>query len=256
MQAPTTPSGSPAQEPVERPCPGCGAGNGPAAAFCWQCYRPFAAANPAPAGETASWPRPGVRSAPGGWTPSPTTSPFPAERKRSGLGTMAVVVAVTLAVIGGAWFFLFRDGEVAIPEAFGGMPRIDDAQTQLAVDTFRAQVETTGIQGDMAIYGNGTPTAALIWIRDASVPTTDAAFDEFAAGFDEGIGASGSLGKKQTETAGGVTQVCAPVLGATPGTICMWQDEDVFWLMFDFSGASFGAGTDLAVVAHDAVEAA
>jgi hypothetical protein len=36
----------------------------------------------------------------------------------------------------------------------------------------------------------------------------------------------------------------------------MWQDEDIFWLLFDFSGGTFEAGQDLAVVAHDAVEAA
>jgi hypothetical protein len=169
---------------------------------------------------------------------------------------MAIVIVTTLAVIGGAWFLLFREGAVLAPEAFGGMPRIDSPDTELVVDTFRAQVQTNGIEGDIVIYGNGVPAAALIWIRDASVPTTDAAFDEFAAGFNEGIGATGSLGKKQSEGIAGVTYVCAPVLGATPGTLCMWQNEDVFWLMFDFSGGSFAAGQDLAVVAHDAVQAA
>ena len=258
MQAPTTPSGPPAKEPDERACAGCGAANGISAAFCWQCYRPFAAAPdaPAPAGASAGWARPGVPNAPGGWTPSPTSSPFPAGPRSSGLGTMAVVIVTTLAVIGGAWFLLFREGAVVAPEAFGGMPSIDTPETQLVGDTFRAEVKTNGIDGDIVIYGNGTPAAALIWIRDASVPTTDAAFDEFAAGFNEGIGASGSLGKKLSEGVAGVTYVCAPVLGATTGTICMWQDEDVFWLIFDFSGGSFGAGQDLAVVAHDAVEAA
>jgi len=256
MQASTTPSGSPAREPDERPCAGCGAANGLTAAFCWQCYRPFASTPASPVGAMGGGARPGLPNAPGGWTPSPSTSPFPAEARSSGLGTIAVVVVATLAVIGGVWFLLFRDGAVAMPEAFGGMPRIDTPETQLVVDTFRAEVETNGIDGDMVIYGNGTPSAALIWIRDASVPTTDAAFDEFASGFDQGIGASDSLGAKQTETVGGVTYVCAPVLGATPGTICMWQDEDVFWLMFDFSGGSFGTGQDLAVIAHDAAQAA
>ena len=257
MQAPTTPSGPAAQAPDERPCAGCGASNGLSAAFCWQCYRPFGAAAPAPAGAAGGWARPGVPNAPPAWTPTTTTtSPFPAQPKQSGLGTMAVVVVATLAMIGAAWFLFFRDGAVTMPQAVGGMPRIDNAQTQLVVDTFRAEMDTTGVDGDMVIYGNGTPAAALIWIRDASVPTTDAAFDEFAAGFNEGIGTSGSLGKKQAETVEGVTYVCAPVLGVTQGTICMWQDEGVFWLLFDFSGGSFGAGRDLAAVAHDAVEAA
>lgn len=254
MQAPTTPSGPPAQEPDERPCPNCGAANGPAAAFCWQCYRPFGAT---PAGATdqgsSTWGRPGYRP-PSGWTPSP--SPFQVEAPKRGLGTMVGVVLLTLAVIGAAWYFIGRRDTVTVPESFGGMPRIDDEQTQLAVDAFRTEIESTGIEGDMVIYGNGVPTAALVWVRDATVPTTNAAFDEFATGFNEGIGADGSLGKKTRTTVSGVTYVCAPVLGVATGTICMWQDEDIFWLLFDFSGGTFDAGQDLAVVAHDAVAAA
>ena len=253
MQAPTTPSGPPAQEPDERPCAGCGAANTHAAAFCWQCYRPFPAA---PGGAPGGWPGTAGSNAPSGWAPSPSTSPFPAQPRSSGIGTMAVVVVATLAVIGTAWFLLFRDGAVAMPDAIGGMPRIDGAQTALVVDTFRTQLDGAGLEGDIVIYGNGTPAAALIWVRDASVPTTDAAFDEFAAGFNEGIGASGSLSTKQTQTAGGVTYVCANVLGSTPGTICMWQDQDVFWLLFDLSGDSLAAGQDLAVAAHEAAQAA
>jgi len=256
MQASTTPSASPAHEPDERSCTGCGAANGLTAAFCWQCYRPFASAPASTVGATGAGARPGLPNVPGRWMPGPTTSPLAAEPKSSELGTVVVVVVATLAVIGGIWLLFFRDGAVAMPEAFGGMPGIDTPETRLVVDTFRAELQTNGIDGDMVIYGNGTPSAALTWIRDASVPTTDAAFDEFASGFDQGIGASGSLGKKQTETVSGVTYVCAPVLGAAPGTICMWQDEDVFWLMFDFSGDPFGAGQDLALIAHDAAQAA
>jgi len=166
---------------------------------------------------------------------------------------MVAVVVATLAIIGGVWFLFFRDSTAALPEAFGGMSVIDDGQTEAVVNAFRSEVQTSGIDGDMRIYGNGTPSAALIWIRDASVPTTDAAFEEFASGFDAGIGGSGSLGAQTSETIQGVTYVCAPVLGAATGTLCMWQDGDVFWLLFDFSGDSFRAGRDLAVVAHDAV---
>jgi len=257
MQAPTTPNEPPAQEPDQRVCPGCGAGNGLTAAFCWRCYRPFGAQAPgidATVQTPGGWVRPGVPPAPHGWAQSPSL--LQAETPRRNLGTMLGVILVTVAVVGGVVFFLGRNDAVAVPESFGGMPQIDDAQTQLAVEAFRAQVETTGIEGDMVIYGNGVPSAALIWIRDASVPTTDAAFDEFAAGFNQGIGGNGSLGKQTDETVAGVTFVCAPVVGVTPGTICMWQDEDVFWLMFDFSGDGFGARRDLAVVAHDAVDAA
>ena len=64
--------------------------------------------------------------------------------------------------------------------------RLDPISTIL--DAFRSQVEGTGIEGDLALFGEGPPTTALMWIRDASVPTTDAAFDAFASGFVNGIG--------------------------------------------------------------------
>ena len=83
---------------------------------------------------------------------------------------------------------------------------------------------------------------------------TDAAFDQFATGFDSGFGASGSLdgSRKSIETLDGVTYVCAPLVSDVSGTICMWQDQEVFWLLFDFSGDSFQAGKTLAERAHDA----
>lgn len=271
MQAPTTPSGAPAQEPDERSCPNCGTANGHTAAFCWQCYQPFGTPSSPPGhagAQGAAWVPPGspgyapqrapgsVPARPQGWTPAP--EPFPAPAPSRNLGSMLGVVLVTLAVIAGVYWFFNRSDAVAVPGTIGGLTVIDDAQTQLVSETFRGQVETMGIEGDMAMYGHGTPSAALIWIRDASVPTTDAAFDEFASGFDAGIGSQGSLNaaKKTRETVEGVTYVCAPVVSVAPGTICMWQDEDVFWLLFDFSGAKLTAGQDLAVVAHDAVDPA
>jgi hypothetical protein len=36
----------------------------------------------------------------------------------------------------------------------------------------------------------------------------------------------------------------------------MWQDQEVFWLLFDLSGGSFEAGKALAESAHDAASAA
>ena len=117
---------------------------------------------------------------------------FPTElealRRGGGVSRVAAIVLVTVAVIGGAYWFVSRPDAVTIPESFGGLDRIEGAQTEIVAEAFRAQVEDTGIEGDLALYGDGLPTTALIWIRDASVPTTDAAFDAFANGFDAGIG--------------------------------------------------------------------
>ena len=141
------------------------------------------------------------------------------------------------------------------------------AAAQTLLDVMRGVIERGtgagirsrfGIEGDLALFGEGPPTTALMWIRDASVPTTDAAFDAFASGFDAGIGQDASLDRsgKSNETVDGVTYVCAPVVGAATGTICMWQDDAVFWLLFEFSGQGQTAARSLAVVAHDAVETA
>src|SRR5262245_11435219 len=126
MQAPTTPNGQPAQEPDERTCPNCGAANGLTAAFCWQCYRPFGA-YAAP---------PGLAGAPGGSPARPDANPlrFPTEleapRRGGGVSRVAAIVLLTVAVIGGAYWFVSRPDAVTIPESFGGLDRIEGAQTE------------------------------------------------------------------------------------------------------------------------------
>jgi len=259
MQAPTTPSGSPAQQPGERTCPNCGAPNGLTAAFCWQCYQPFGAYQTPPglAGsppDRGPW-TPGMPAAPPAWTRAPLDAPA---KRRQGVGRVLSVVLVTIAAVGivTSWW-VSRDGSVALPEQFAGLGKMDNAQTALIVDAFHRQLDTMGVEGDIAMYGAGLPTTALVWIRDAAAPTTDAAFDQFATGFDSGFGASGSLdgSRKSIETLDGVTYVCAPLVSDVSGTICMWQDRDVFWLLFDFSGGSFEDGRALAHGAHDAASA-
>ncbi len=268
MQAPTTPSDRPDHGSDERTCPGCGAANGLTAAFCWQCYRPFGAMAPPPgaAGAPAEVthrpplappPTYGSPRSPSAWTPSPGPFDLPAPTPTRSVGTILGVVVLTVAAIAGAWWFLNRGAAVTMPDGFGGLALIENEQTAIAVEGFAAEAEGFGIEGEMALYGNGTPTSALIWIHDASVPTTDEAFDQFATGFDSGIGASGSLddSRKTSELIEGVTYICAPVESVAPGTICMWQDDEIFWLLFEFSGQPMDAGQDLAVVAHDAISA-
>ena len=219
----TTPSGSPAPQPGDRTCQDCGAPNGLTAAFCRQCYQAFGANQTPP-----------------------------------GLGRIAGVVLVTLASIGIVTWWVGRDGSVALPERVSGLVRMENAQTDLVVDTFHRQLDTMGVEGDIAMYGAGLPATVLMWIRDASAPATEAAFDEFATGFDSGIGAAGSLdvSRKTNETLDGVTYVCAPLVSDVSGTICMWQDQEVFWLLFDFWGGSFDAGKALAEGAHEDASAA
>lgn len=251
MQAPTTPSGSPARQPGDRTCPNCGAPNGVTAAFCWQCYQPFGAYQ-APPGVVGSPPdrgpwTPGVPSAPA-WTRTPIDT---AARPR-GAGRIAALVLITLVAIGIATSWVAGNGSVTLPDGFGGLARMDNAQTDRVVDVFQQRLDTMGVEGDIAMYGAGIPTTALIWIRDASRRSTESAFDGFATGFDSGIGAAGSLdrSRKTVETLDGITYVCAPLATDVSGTICLWQDQEVFWLLFDFSGGSFEAGKALAAQAR------
>ena len=271
MQAPTTPDDRPDHGSEGRTCAGCGAANGLTAAFCWQCYRPFGHAAPPPgmasapratafAGSRAPTEAPDVPTTPSAQLPrtwARSRGPFDRPAPIRSIGTTLGVIAVTLAVIGGAWWFLHREAAVSMPDGFGGLTRIQDEQTALAVDTFEEQTETMGIEGEMAIYGGGTLSAALIWIRDASIPATDEAFERFAGGFDAGIGSDGSVdtSRKTSDLVNGVTYLCAPVVGVASGTICMWQDDEVYWTLFDLSGGPQAAGQELAVAAHDSIEA-
>ena len=263
MQAPTAPSGQPAQEPDERACPSCGAANGPIAAFCWQCYRPFGAAGSPGAGPGAAPRGAGYPVAPypqqnGGlrgaiYAPSPLSTPFPAQPRRS-LGTMAAVVVVTLAAVAGVFFFMNRGPGVVLPQSFGGLTQVTNPQVEEALDLFRSQSDAEGIAADMGIYGSaGVPSVALAWVADASVPNADAAFTEFAGGFNEGLG-TGALDEshRTTETIDGVQYLCAPVSGTPTSNICMWERDDIFWILFDLSGSSMNATQDLAVAAYGA----
>ncbi|MCI0632641.1 MAG: hypothetical protein L0206_01800 [Actinobacteria bacterium] len=88
-----------------------------------------------------------------------TVRPAGAGSQGRRVGATLGVIAVTMAVIGGAWWFLNREAAVSMPDGFGGLTRIQDEQTALAVDTFEEQTETMGIEGETAIYRGGTTSA-------------------------------------------------------------------------------------------------
>jgi hypothetical protein len=257
VQAPTTPAGSPAQQPGERTCPSCGASNGALAAFCWQCYQQFGAhvasyGRSRPGSSTRGAAVPG-RGLPGA-TLDRASTPLPQQRSGSRLGTPAGVVLaiVTIALV--VFFLLQRAPSVALPASFGGLTRIQNEQVEAALDAFRTEADDQGFTTDMGVYGTGgVPTAALAWVTGADAPSTDDAFDEFAGGFNEGLG-TGSLdeGRRTREVVEGVTYVCAPILGTPTASLCMWQENDVFWVLFDLSGSDMDATRDLVLAVHSA----
>lgn len=255
MQAPTTTQGGLAgRDPDERPCPGCGAENPRTAIFCWQCYRRFDPA-PAPAGAPArAWP-PAPATA---WPPAPVPPGSVPHTTRSGsrLGLLGAIVAVTLGVVAAIAFVTLREQPVSFPDSFGGMTRATDAVSEAGAESFRTQADADGLEADMAFYAQeGAPVAGLAWIRGADrIPGgATAGFDEFAEGFTSGSGGSVLPGAKVERAVDGITYVCAPVAGAVPAGLCLWQDEDVFWVLVDVRpGTTLRDAQRLAVAAQDA----
>jgi len=250
MQAPTT-SGSAAADPGLRVCPQCSAVNGPTNAFCWQCFRQFTGTVGHAAASTAAQGLRGVA-----FEPRPIPAPVP-ETPRWKLGSVAAVIVVTAVLVAGVTIFINRSADVQLPDRFGGLAQADNPQVDAFLDVFHSQVEAQGIQGDMGFYGNGAfPTVALVWVKDPTVHSTDAAWDAFAEGFNDGLPA-GSLddARRTSELVSGVTYVCAPVAATPPSNICLWEANEVFWILVDLSGASQGGTQDLAVTAHDAIAA-
>jgi hypothetical protein len=150
--------------------------------------------------------------------------------------------------------FMNRGADVALPESFGGLSRMQDEQIESLLEGFRAEAARQGIESDMGLYGSDLPSAGLIWIKDLPVPSTDDAFDAFATGFEQELGV-GSLDRSRTSTStvDGISFLCAPVdATGQPANICMWDDDGIFCLL-DLSGTARLSGTEqLAVSAHDA----
>jgi hypothetical protein len=255
MQAPTAPGSAPA-DPGLRVCPQCGAVNGPTNAFCWQCYRQFGGtssglpAAPAPTSAGA----PGLRGVV--LEPRPVAAPAIETSGWNVRSVIAVIVATAL-LVAGVTLFLNRAPAVALPERFGGLAQANGPQIDVVLDEFHRQVDGLGIQGDMGLYGNAAfPTVALVWVKDPTVASTDAAWDAFAEGFNQGLPV-GSLDEahRTSELVGGVTYVCAPVDAAPPSNICLWEEDEVFWILVDLSGASQVGTRALAETARDAIAA-
>jgi hypothetical protein len=180
--------------------------------------------------------------------------PGPAGRR---LGAPALLVVGLVAAAAG-WFFLLRDGvDVHLPEAFGGLTRVEGAQADLVREEFLAEAEREGGRGDVGLYGTaGVPRAALIWVIDDTVSNTDEAFEAFAAGANSTVAGSIDPTRRSSEVVDGVQYVCASA-GTTPSaTICIWVQDEVFWVLADVTGTGRIADTQaLAIAAHDAVAA-
>jgi hypothetical protein len=241
MQAPTTTDGGPdGRDPRARSCATCGAENTPSASFCWRCYRP-------------------LEHPPAGWPAPPTATSTDPRGRTSNLGRMGSIAAVAVGVIGvmaAAAFVILRQSGPTFPEAISGLERVSNTQTDAASGSFRAASEADGLDADMAFYGSGSvPEAALMWIRgaDGTVGGPSEAFDTLAQGFTSGYNGTLEMSGRTDQAIAGITYVCAPITGALGAGICMWEEDDVFWVLLDVRpGSRIGETNDLAVAARDA----
>jgi hypothetical protein len=238
-----------------RPCPDCGTRNPDAAAFCWQCYRPFVQpgmrANMA---ISATGPSPYASPTGSPLNPVPESfTPVPMRTSRRGLWSkVAIALVVAVAIFAGKtiWENSNRT-HLQVPAAIGGMQLIDDPRLADAVQTLEKIASDNGSGGKAGFYGfSGVPSfffAALEFPRGDQTP--DALFSEFSGAFaSRGTASVIDLTSKTSSTAGEATFICAKVKGKPSGSICMWTDSEIV----GFVGA-FGQGVNKAKILTVAV---
>lgn len=245
MQAPTTNEGA---LDGHDPCPACGAENPTTSTFCWRCYRAFETRAQAPGRPpgSAAWPP----------APVPPAHLGHAGRPSSRLRTLGSVVGVTIGVVAAIAFATLRSPGVAFPDTLGGLERASDARSGAASDSFRAAADSQDLDADMAFYTDGgVPVAALAWIRGVEDTPGGAGdvFDTFTEDFTSGYNGSVVTSPSAERSVDGTTYVCAPIVGPVAAGICMWRDEDVFWVLMDVRpGTSIEETRALSAAAHGA----
>jgi hypothetical protein len=150
--------------------------------------------------------------------PFPPAAPAPQPDEITELSRLLPVVVVVIAALAafGGYRYLISEGSVRLPESIRGLSRFHDARSTIAVNNAHSNMVIARVEGDVAFYGWDAPTAALMWIRDASARTTDDAFQEHAFWFARRDGLLYTDGET-TEMIDGTKYVCAPVIRGVPG---------------------------------------
>ncbi len=207
---------------------------------------------PPPPPQQNQWvtPMPASTSMPGIPTP-------PSQTRRSPTVKITAILA-SILVAGGAiaWveMALGNSKGAFLPDAVGSYRQLNTAAVQQSVDAFHSQAERSGLEADLAVYGGSSPRLLLAWIRDATVTDPETALTAFASGFAQGFGGSIATDQQQTQAVDSTTFVCAPITGSTQAAICLWQQREVFYILFDpESAGNLNATLGLAVTAHRAI---
>jgi hypothetical protein len=181
----------------------------------------------------------------------------PSQTRRSPTVKITAILAAMLVVgaaIVGAEMALGNSKGASLPDAVGPYRQLNTATVQQSLDAFHSQAERSGLEADLAVYGGSSPRLLLAWIRDATVTDPETALTAFASGFAQGFGGNIATDQKQTQAVDGTTFVCAPITGNIQQAVCLWQQREVFYILFDpESGGNLNATLGLSVTAHRAI---
>jgi len=163
---------------------------------------------------------------------------------------------VALGVVALLAFLTLREPGPSFPDTLADLERSSDPQAEAAARSFRTASSAQGLDADMTFFSDGgAPVAALAWIRGAE-PTPGGApeaFDAFTEGFTSGYNGSVVTTERAERTVEGISYVCAPIVGPVTAGICLWEDEDVFWVLMDVRpGTTIEQTRSLSVTAHAA----
>jgi hypothetical protein len=192
-------------------------------------------------------------------------APAPAKRSNTML-LLAVAAAVVVVGVAVVLFLVRGGGGGSLPAELNGHQRADSELSRQLEDVFDS-FEVAGMSFDVALYGEGEPTAMLMLIQGLPDEVTDVPsdvfFESFATSFAQQQGLGLDLGNPVQASSGGADFICvdAPAEafggagfgafgGAQGGAFCVFKGETV-GMIFLFDGTGASAAMVAAQTAYD-----
>jgi hypothetical protein len=166
---------------------------------------------------------------------TPVAPPSTLEIKRSwGAGRVAAVagaVVVAIAAAGGIYLATRGGARIVMPDSIIGIQKIDTPAARQAVAEIRSEASKRGWKSDAALYGYSETRPSIVVMTIVTHPSEspDTLISAFSAGASNSGNGRFRLNLRATSKSirDGATVICAPVLGASRGAVCMWEDDKV-----------------------------
>lgn len=202
-------------------CPGCAAENRPGSSFCWQCYRPLAAAAAATAGAHAqASPSPAPSAERGKWHIS---IPGPGSILRH-----TWIGFLVLSIIGGVWKYL-EDRQVELPDSMAGVERVENPE----FEAYAQEVEEAlGISVEAATYANASRVFGVMAGSELDGARPAERLWELPS-IEEGV----AFKKAQIRSFQSPTAffACVPFVGIVNGTLCLWNGSGTSGVVYAYA---------------------